>query len=114
MNAPYCPEKGDFIWIDFEPQSGREIMKRRPAIVLTERSYNQQQGLCVVCPSSTKQKRYMYEVPAIIEMEKPSLIKVDQIRSLDWRTRRAKFIGKAPADVMEEVTETIAALLMIA
>lgn len=114
MNTPYCPNRGDFIWIDFEPQSGREIMKRRPAIVLTERSYNQGQGLCVVCPSSTKQKRYIYEVPAIIETRKPSVIKVDQIRSLDWRTRNAKYIGKATGDVMEEVTETIAALLMIA
>lgn len=114
MSEPYCPEKGDYIWIDFEPQSGREIMKRRPAIVLTERAYNRRQGVCVVCPSSTKDKQYMYDVKAIIEAGKPSFIKADQIHSMDWRTRNAKFIGKAPGDVMEEVTETIAALLMIA
>ena len=113
MSAPYCPDQGDFIWIDFEPQSGREIMKYRPAIVLTDRAYNQRQGVCVVCPSSTKDKQYIYDIKAHIEHGKPSVIKADQIRSLDWRTRRAKFIGKAPDDVLEEVRETIAALLGI-
>ena len=111
---PYCPERGDYIWIDFEPQSGREIMKYRPALVLSAHNYNQKFGLCIVCPSTTKPKGYDFEVRAAIEASRPSVISVDQIRSLDWRTRRAKFIGKAEADVMEEVTETIAALLMIA
>lgn len=113
MSVPYCPERGDYIWIDFEPQSGREIMKYRPAIVLTERAYNQRQGVCVVCPSSTKDKQYAYDVKVAIESDRPSVIKADQLRSLDWRTRRAKFIGQAPADVMEEIRETIAALLGI-
>lgn len=113
MSTPYCPDQGDFIWIDFEPQSGREIMKYRPAIVLTDRAYNQRQGVCVVCPSSTKDKQYVYDVKVLIEAGKSSFIKADQIHSMDWRTRRAKFIGKAPDDVIEEVRETIAALLGI-
>lgn len=113
-HTSYCPNRGDYIWIDFEPQSGREIMKYRPALVLSAKDYNQKFGLCIVCPSTTKPKGYAFEVPAVIEDSRRSVISVDQIRSLDWRTRNAKYIGKAPDTVMEEVTETIAALLMIA
>lgn len=69
--------------------------------------------MCIVCPSTTKPKGYDCEVPVSMS-GKESFIKVEQIRSLDWRTRRAKFIGKAPEDVMEEIRETIAALLGIA
>lgn len=110
MVAPYCPDKGDLIWIDFEPQSGREITKYRPAIVLTGRAYNQRQGVCIVCPSSTKDKQYIYDVKIRIGTT-PSVIKADQVRSLDWRTRRAKFIKKAPKPVLAEVVENIAALI---
>ncbi len=112
MVAPYCPEKGDLIWIDFEPQSGREIMKRRPAIVLTERTYNQLQGVCVLCPVTSTDRRYVYDVPVVIE-RRESFIRAAQMHSFDWRSRRAKFIAKAPDEVLEEVRETIAALLGI-
>ena len=113
MKAPYCPERGDYIWIDFEPQSGREIMKYRPALVLSSRQHNEAFGMCIVCPSTTKPKGYDCEVPVRIE-GRNSTIKTEQIRSLDWRSRRSKFIGKAEAEVLEEVTENLAALLMIA
>lgn len=112
-SKPFCPERGDYIWIDFELQSGRQITKYRPALVLSSKNHNQAFGMCIVCPSTTKPKGYDCEVPVSISGTS-SVIKVEQIRSLDWRTRRAKFIGKAEAEVMEEVTETIAALLMIA
>jgi mRNA interferase MazF len=113
MSAPYCPERGDYIWIDFEPQSGREITKYRPAVVLSSKAHNAAFGMCIVCPSTTKPKGYDCEVPVSIGGTE-SVIKVEQLRSLDWRTRRAKFIGKVPEDVMEEIRETIAALLGIA
>jgi mRNA interferase MazF len=113
MSAPYCPERGDYIWIDFDPQSGREITKYRPAVVLSSKAHNAAFGMCIVCPSTTKPKGYDCEVPVSMS-GKESFIKVEQIRSLDWRTRRAKFIGKAPEEVMEEIRETIAALLGIA
>jgi mRNA interferase MazF len=110
MVAPYCPERGDVIWIDFDPQSGREIMKYRPAIVLSPRIYNAQQGLCVVCPISSKRKGNRFEVELVVE-KTVSVIKSDQIRSLDWRTRRAKFIQSTPENIADVVAEYVAALV---
>ena len=115
MNAgkPYCPEQGDYIWIDFEPQSGKEITKYRPAIVLSPYGQNMFYGMAIVCPLTSTCKGHPSEVAVTIN-GRTSHVKPEQIRSLDWRTRRAKFIAKAPDDVMEEVRETIAALLGIA
>ncbi len=110
---PYCPDRGDYIWIDFEPQSGREITKYRPAIVLSPYGQNKYYGMAIVCPLTSTCNGYPSEVDVIID-GRTSYVKPEQIRSLDWRTRRAKFIQKAPEDVLEEVLENIAALLMIA
>ena len=113
MKKAYCPERGDYIWIDFEPQSGREITKYRPAIVLSAHGQNMFYGMAIVCPITSTCKGYPSEVAVQID-GRTSYIKPEQIRSMDWRTRRAKFIAKASVEVLEEVTENIAALLGIA
>ncbi len=110
---PFCPERGDYIWIDFEPQSGREITKYRPAIVLSPHGQNMFYGMAIVCPLTSTCKGHPSETAVTID-GRISYVRPEQIRSLDWRTRRAKYIGKASDEVMEEVTETIAALLHIA
>ena len=110
MVTPYCPKRGDIIWLDFEPQSGREITKRRPAIVLSHYEYNQRRGLCLVCPISSKKHGNSFEVPVLIEKRK-SYIKSDQMRSFDWQSRNAKRIGKADAELLHEVIENILALI---
>ena len=110
---PYCPERGDYIWIDFEPQSGREITKYRPAIVLSPYGQNMYYGMAIVCPLTSTRGRHPSEVAVVID-GKSSIVKPEQIRSLDWRSRRAKLIGRAEESVMEEVLETLAALLGIA
>lgn len=113
MVAPYCPDRQDIIWIDFEPQSGREITKYRPALVLSTREHNQAFGMCILCPITSKPKGYESEVTLMIE-GKSSVVKPEQVRALDWRTRRAKFIAKASASAMDEVVENIAALIGVA
>lgn len=112
MSKPFCPERGDYIWIDFEPQSGREITKYRPAIVLSAFGQNMFYGMAIVCPLTSTCKGHPSEIAVTIG-DRTSYVRPEQIRSLDWRTRRAKFIAKAPEDVLEEVRETIAALLWI-
>lgn len=110
VNAAYCPARGDLIWIDFNPQSGREITKRRPALVLSPRAYNRLAGLCVLCPMSTQIKGHLFEIPIEIE-GKSGVIKSDQVKSLDWSVRRSAFIAKAPRPVRQQVQQNLQALL---
>lgn len=105
----YVPERGDIIWIDFQPQAGKESLKRRPALVLTPREYNRKTSLCVVCPLTSAVKGYPFEVPA-----PEGVILSDQIKSLDWRARNAAFKEKASGYMIEETLTKLSALLGMA
>jgi mRNA interferase MazF len=97
------------IWIDFQPQAGREIDKRRPALVLSPRSYNAKAELCVVCALTSARKGYPFEVP----LDDGGAVLADQIKSLSWRARRAALLRRAPAPVLSDVRARVKALLGI-
>jgi mRNA interferase MazF len=101
-----APERGDLVWIDFDPQSGR-----RPALVLTPSAYNRLVGLAVFCPITHQAKGYPFEtaLPACLRVQ--GVVLADHVRSLDWRTRRAEFICAAPAEVVDHVTAKVQALM---
>jgi mRNA interferase MazF len=105
------PDRGDVVWIDFDPQSGREQAGRRPALVLTPARYNRLVGLLIACPVTKQAKGYPFEsaLPAGVPVQ--GVVLSDHVRSLDWRNRRAEFICKAPADVVDDVTAKVHALL---
>ena len=105
------PDRGHVIWLDFNPQSGREIMKRRPALVLSPKLYNEKTGLCIVCPISSQIRGHRMEVPITVKRKK-GVIKADQVKSLDWRVRNAAFIQAAPANVVEMVCDILEALII--
>lgn len=103
----YYPERGDLIEINFFPSAGREIDKRRPAIVLSDARYNRQTGLCLAVPTSTD----LTPGPFWIAMPdgylpSPSLILCDYIKSFDWRDRSARFLHKLPDDLVDQIVET--------
>ena len=106
----YCPNRGDLIWIDFDPQSGNEIMKRRPALVLSPKAYNQIAGLCVLCPISSQLKGHDFEIAVTIKGKK-GVVKSDQVKSLDWRSRNAQKIATAPETVLTKTLFNLEALL---
>jgi mRNA interferase MazF len=110
VKQPYCPDRGDLIWIDFNPQSGKEIMKRRPALVLTPRAYNRISGLCLLCPITSKPKGHDFEIPVTID-GKAGVIKSDQIKSFDWHIRNADLIAKAPAKILNAVVANVMVLV---
>jgi mRNA interferase MazF len=107
-SKPYCPDAGDVIWIDFAPRAGREIDKRRPALVLSPRNYNAKAELCVVGPLTSKRKGYTFEVTI-----DGGAVLADQIRTLSWKERRSEYIRKAPAAVIAHVRAMLKALLGI-
>jgi len=98
------------IWINFMPQAGREIDKRRPALVLSPYAYNVKAELCVVCPITSRRKGYLFEV----NLEDGGVVASDQVKSMSWKVRNAAFIRKAPVAVVAEVRAKLKALLGIA
>ena len=109
----YCPDAGDFIWIELDPTKGREQRGRRPAIVLSPRAYNERAGLCVTCPITSRIKGYPFEVAIPNGLKVSGVVLADQARSLSWSDRNANLIGRAGSDLLNDVREKIAALIEI-
>lgn len=109
--SSYIPERGNAIWLDFNPQVGREQAGRRPAFVVSPASYNGKVGLALVCPVTSRMKGYPFEVeiPAGVGIE--GVVLSDQLKSLDWRKRQAGFICALPETTVQEVLKKIEALL---
>jgi len=111
VEKPYCPDRGDIVWLEFNPQTGHEQKGRRPAIVLSPHEYNLKVGLALVCPITSQVKDYPFEVPLPERFPIGGVIISDQIKNLDWKVRNAEFIVKAPKSVIEETINKFITLL---
>ena len=109
MAGSYVPDAGDIVWVSFNPQAGREQAGHRPAVVLSPAAYNAKTSLMVCCPMTTQIKNYPFEV--VISADNPSAILADQVKSLDWRKRRARRKGAISAAELAEVRAKIRALI---
>jgi len=110
MSRPYLPNKGDIVWLQFNPQAGHEQAGMRPAIVLSPSSYNAKVGLALFCPITSEIKGYPFEVP-VAKNEIRGVILADQMKSLDWLKRNIQFITKVSPDVVNSVIGKFNALL---
>ena len=110
MVTSYVPETGDIVMMDFDPQVGREQAKRRPGLVLTDQRYNRASGLAVVCPLTSRRKPYPFALPITVD-EVEGAILVDQLKSMDWAGRKAKFHSKAAPALLGKVRQYVAVLL---
>jgi mRNA interferase MazF len=108
----YIPDRGDIVWLSFDPQAGHEQNKRRPAIVISPMIYNAQKfSLALVCPITSAIKKYPFEVLLPEGMETQGAILADQIKSVDWKAREAVFIEKVPIPVVIKVCNKAKTLL---
>jgi len=107
----YIPSKGDLIWLSFNPQTGHEQSGHRPAIVISPKEYNEKVGLALCCPITSKIKNYPFEVRISIKNKIDGAILSDQVKSLDWITRNAQFIAKAPKGIIEEIKNKLVLLI---
>jgi mRNA interferase MazF len=105
------PNRGDIFWLEFHPQSGHEQQGRRPAVVLSPASYNGKVGLAIFCPVTSQVKGYPFEVLLPEGLPAQGAVLSDQLKSLDWRSRHARFLCRLPEAVMEQVLAKIDALL---
>ena len=112
--SEYIPDTGDVIWIDFDPQKGNEIQKRRPALVISSQIYNSTaMNLAFLCPITSTRRNNPFEVEIPEGLEIEGVILTDQAKSMDWRERRASFICEVPEETVHRVLRRIEALLKI-
>jgi len=112
VTRAYVPEAGDVVWLEFDPQAGHEQAGHRPALVISPASYNAKAGLMVCCPLTTQIKGYPFEVLTLVDGVQSAVLS-DQVKSLDWRVRRAKKKATVSPVVMLHVRAKIKALLVI-
>jgi mRNA interferase MazF len=112
MVKVFIPDRGDIVWINMQPQAGHEQSGRRPAAVLSPKSYNSKVGLALLCPITSQIKGYPFEVMIPSELKVKGVILSDQVKSLDWKIRKAEFCDKLPEDVILEITKKLETLLM--
>ena len=108
MGRSYIPETGDIVWVNFSPQEGREQSGHRPTVVLSPSIYNAKTSLMVCCPLTTQIRNYPFEV--LIGGDRPAAVLADQVKSLDWRKRRARRKGAISPDELAELRAKIRAL----
>ncbi len=112
MSGSYVPNIGDIVWLEFDPQAGREQAGHRPALVLSPKVYNSKTSLMICVPITSQIKGYPFEVLINTKQVKGAAL-VDQVKSLDWRIRDAKKVAKAQHGVVDQVKQLLNALLSI-
>ena len=111
MRQPYTPERGDLIWLTFDPQAGHERAGRRPALVLSPKSYHLKTGMALICPVTSRVKDYPFEVVLSAGLATAGVVLSDQIRNVDYKARQSDLIEVAPDRVIEEVLQRLNQLL---
>jgi mRNA interferase MazF len=109
--ARSVPDRGDLVWLAFDPQAGHEQAGHRPAVVLSPRTYNQKSSLALFCPVTTRTKGYPFEVVLPHGLPIEGAVLCDQIKSLDWKARRSRLAVKLPDLILEDVLAKVRALL---
>lgn len=107
------PTRGDLVWLDFDPQAGREQAGRRPAIVLSELDFNDLTGFVFVCPITNQSKDYAFEVPLPEGLPFTGVVLTDQLKSLDAKKRKIKVVGSVPveSDFMKAILRNTRSIL---
>jgi len=109
--AAYIPRKGDFVAVTFDPQSGHEQRGRRPALVVSNDLFNKHTGLCIACPITNTRRDYPFHVAIPPGQDVTGYVMVEQVKSIDFRSRKVNRIGSAPAQVLQEVLSILDACL---
>ena len=109
--ADYVPSKGELIALTFDPQSGHEQRGRRPALVVSNHLFNRHTGLCIACPITNTRRDYPFHVAIPASEGVTGFIMVEQVKSIDFRSRKARRLGKASAEILEEVLSILDACI---
>jgi len=109
--SEYVPDRGHLVWLTFDPQAGHEQAGTRPALVISPANYNRRVGLALFCPVTAQVKGYPFEVLLPPGVKVQGAILSDQVKTLDWRARRARAAGSVPAQVLDDVVARVMTLV---
>jgi mRNA interferase MazF len=104
---------GDILWVDFEPPIGHEQAGRRPALVVSPRSYNDQSSLVLVCPISRSISSWAFKVEIKDDIRTRGAVLVDQVRSIDRELRFVRRADRVSMQTLDQVNGMFAALFGI-
>ena len=107
----YVPQRGDAVWINFNPQAGHEQAGRRPAVVLSPGAYNSKTHLAMLCPITNQVKGYPFEVAIPAGLDVTGVILSDQVKNMDWQARNAALICPLPTEIVDAVLQRVGTLL---
>ena len=110
MSPSFVPDRGNIVWLEFNPQRGHEQAGHRPALVISPKAYNRRVGLALFCPITSKSKGYPFEVQLDTDSIK-GVVLADQIKSLDWQARRAQLVDTVSSSTMDEVRAKLLTLI---
>jgi mRNA interferase MazF len=111
VTAAYLPDRHHLIWLDFDPQAGREQRGRRPALVLSPQRFNRLTGFALVCPVTSRSRGWRFEVLLPVGLPITGVVLADQARTLDWRDRSAEFVCAVPEQLTAQVIGKFRTLL---
>ncbi len=111
MVKNYIPDRGDIVYTNFNPQSGKEQAGKRPALVISPKSYNGKIGLALLSPITSHKKGYLFETELPNNLRTKGVILSDQTKSFDWQTRKVRFVEKLPTPILEEALYKLKVLL---
>lgn len=103
----YVPEQGDIVFLEFDPQAGHEQKGKRPALVVSNLTYNRFTKMSLVCPITNTDRSFPLHVALDNRTETTGAIMCEQVKALDLFARKASFREKAPKDLVDEVTDII-------
>lgn len=109
MAPRYVPDAGDVVWLHFDRQAGHEQAGHRPALVVSPSAYNGKTSLMLCCPMTARSKGYPFEV--VVTGKRPGVVLADQVKSLDWVVRRARYKGRVTATELAETRAKLIALM---
>jgi mRNA interferase MazF len=110
----YVPDAGDLVWLDFNPEAGREQAGLRPAVILSSRYFNLRSSGAFACPISSKVKGYQFQVVLPQGLAVHGAVLCEHMRSLDWKVRKAAYLGRMPDDVLLQVRGVVRTIAGIA
>ena len=111
MSNNYLPDRGDIVFLDFNPTKGHEQRGYRPALIISPAVYSDRSSLVLFLPITSQQKGYPFEVLLPEGLQTQGVILADQIKSLDWRSRQIKYVETVSPAVIAEVQAKITPLI---
>jgi mRNA interferase MazF len=97
------PDAGDLVWLDFDTRTGHEQAGLRPAVILSSRYFNLRSSVAYACPISSKVKGYQFQIALPPGLPVHGAVLCEHMRSLDWRMRKATYVGRMPDDLLLQI-----------